>query len=205
MTREFVFCVVRRSRNLISSVKARKRRNPKTKSREERRHGPTGEHMMFQTFLFLMCLCMLLEFSRGFVVQRLRIQHCHGTAAKNFRVSKQLWALVEEPDKYYQLANTAVTEAGFFAVFVMTLLVYSIVQNTVGMSEMRAERKADKEEMMERMDKAEAERKADKDEMRVQRKADKWEMRVFSVVTVLIAVIALKPDKFLSILPLFRS
>ena len=182
--------------------------------------------MLFQTFLILMCLCMLLEFSRGFVVLRLPMQHCLETD-KN-RVSKQLWAQVFEPDKYYVLANTAVTEAGFFAVFVMTLLAYSIIQNTVGMSDMRVERKADKAEAEARMDKAEAERKADKEEMRAERKADKaeadarmdkaeaerkadkqemraemrankTEMRVMSFLTLLFAAFALKPaEVFLS-------
>ncbi len=131
-----------------------------------------------------MCFCMLLEFSRGFVVLRLPIQHSHGTVKKI--VSKQLWAQVE-PDKYFELANTAVTEAGFFAVFVMTLLVFSIFQNTVGVSDMRA-----------RIDKAEAERKADKEEMRAEMRANKEEMRVVSFLTLLVAVIALRPEVLLS-------
>ena len=131
---------------------------------------------------------MLLEFSRGFVVLRfLPIQRSH--EAVKIKASKQLRALAQvEPDKYFELANTAVTEAGFFAVFVMTLLAYSIVQNTVGMSDMRAERKADKEEMRARMDKIEAEMRTNKVEMQVGG----------AVLTLLVAVIALIPDELRS-------
>ena len=138
--------------------------------------------MLFQTVLFLMCFCMLLVFSRGFVVLRLPIQHnSHGTTVKE-TVSKQLGAQVE-PDQYFELAKTAVTEAGFLAVFVMTLLAFSIIQSSGGMSDMRA-----------RMDKSEAERKAERKADKDVMLANKKEMQFVSFLTLLVAVIALKPD-----------
>ena len=157
-----------------------------------------------------MCFCRLLEFSHGFVVLRSSpLQNSKGTRKDKVPVQFRAQA---GPEGYFQLANKLVEGAALFAngaalfgFAAIALLAFSINQNSVGMSEMRARMDKSESEMRARIDKAEAERKEDKEEMKARMdkaeekmKEDKVEMRVVASLTLLIAIIALKPDQFLS-------
>ena len=132
--------------------------------------------MLFQTYLILMCLCMLVGFSNGFVVRHSPVQLNRNqvtqaqTKAQSDSKQLVLKALVGPDDKYFELASTlatgfsnAATQAGYFGIAVIALLAaalallgFSVIQSSVGMSAMRAEMRADKKETQERMDMAAA-------------------------------------------------